>query len=92
MSFEWHKRHEFAAVAEALEVSTDCVMTVAEAMIVTYTPTALASDEVPMMIAVLSPDPSTGVLAVMRRWQIGTLGEFKQSLHEMLDSMSDDDA
>lgn len=91
MKAEWRGRYHFAEVAEALGLPTDCVMSLASAALVTFTETADTEDETPMMMAVLAPNPVTGVLAVLRRWQIGTVADLKASIDDVLRRMIEDD-
>lgn len=82
----WTDRTKFAEFAEALEVTTDCIMSASMpggspmwVILYTLTPTA---DEAEMIWLALLQRQSSGILQVVRRDEHKTIGEFNQGLTE----------
>lgn len=84
---EWRNRADFAPFAEALGITTDCVMSAAKSAgnwMILYTETPTVEDDSWVWMGVLYPD-SDGILNVARRSKIKTFAEFKTGLREHME-------
>ncbi|HEY7421500.1 MAG TPA: hypothetical protein VH541_05775 [Gaiellaceae bacterium] len=96
MSAEWLDRSQFHEVAEAIKISTDQVISVAPALLVTYSAGFSPDDRV--FAATLSRNPADGVFAVLTRRVLCTVGEWERDMRQSLDELlgepleDDDDA
>jgi hypothetical protein len=82
---EWAGRAQFAEVAEAVSVPTDHVVGVQRALIVTFTTGFEPDDD--FMLAVVAANPVDGVLQVMNRRVLCTVGEWDRDMRRSLDEL-----